>query len=569
MANNSIQKNYLNGAEAVVKMLEQYKVEYIFGLCGDTTLPFYDALYRLDHKIEHILTRDERSAAYMADGYARVTKKVGICEGPSGGGATYILPGLVEANESSIPILAITSDVSVNSRGHYPLTELDQESLMRPLTKWNAVISKSEMIPDMIRTAFRKMTTGRPGSAHLGLPIDVQRGEVNPNQIWADKKHATYPAYPQGPDLDALQDFLNAILSSKFPIIICGGGVVLAGATKELKTFVEFLDIAVATTVSGQGSIPETHSNCVGVVGSNGGVLATREIVNQADLVIFIGCRAGSVTTELWKVPDKNKRIIHIDSDPEVISASYKTEVGIVSDAYLALREINNILKNSSKKYPSFYGSSIVKKVKKKKWDSFNQLAKSLDIPIKPERTIASLRAVLDDDAIVVADPGTPCPYVSAFFEIRTDGRTLFSNRAHGALGYSMSAAMGAWVGRPDKQVVSLMGDGSFAFTCGELETVVRKKMPITFVVFSNSSFGWIKAGQKTGFNKRYYSVDFNTTDHAAVAAAYGVKSWRVEDPNELQKILKHAVELNEPTLVDIISQPLEEANAPVSEWIA
>jgi len=569
MANNSIQKNYLNGAEAVVKMLEQYNVEYIFGLCGDTTLPFYDALYRLDHKIEHILTRDERSAAYMADGYARVTKKVGICEGPSGGGATYILPGLVEANESSIPILAITSDVSVNSRGHYPLTELDQESLMRPLTKWNAVISKSEMIPDMIRTAFRKMTTGRPGSAHLGLPIDVQRGEVNPNQIWADKKHATYPAYPKGPDLNVLQDFLNAILSSKFPIIICGGGVVLAGATKELKTFVEFLDIAVATTVSGQGSIPETHSNCVGVVGSNGGVLATREIVNQADLVIFIGCRAGSVTTELWKVPDKNKRIIHIDSDPEVISASYKTEVGIVSDAYLALREINNILKNSSKKFPSFYGSSNVKKVKKKKWDSFNQLAKSLDIPIKPERTIASLRAVLDDDAIVVADPGTPCPYVSAFFEIRTDGRTLFSNRAHGALGYSMSAAMGAWVGRPDKQVVSLMGDGSFAFTCGELETVVRKKMPITFVVFSNSSFGWIKAGQKTGFNKRYYSVDFNTTDHAAVAAAYGVKSWRVEDPNELQKILKQAVELNEPTLVDIISQPLEEANAPVSEWIA
>ena len=569
MANNSIQKNYLNGAEAVVKMLEQYNVEYIFGLCGDTTLPFYDALYRLDHKIEHILTRDERSAAYMADGYARVTKKVGICEGPSGGGATYILPGLVEANESSIPILAITSDVSVNSRGHYPLTELDQESLMRPLTKWNAVISKSEMIPDMIRTAFRKMTTGRPGSAHLGLPIDVQRGEVNPNQIWADKKHATYPAYPKGPDLNALQDFLEAILSSKFPIIICGGGVVLAGATKELKTFVEFLDIAVATTVSGQGSIPETHSNCVGVVGSNGGVLATREIVNQADLVIFIGCRAGSVTTELWKVPDKNKRIIHIDSDPEVISASYKTEVGIVSDAYLALREINNILKNSSKKFPSFYGSSNVKKVKKKKWDSFNQLAKSLDIPIKPERTIASLRAVLDDDAIVVADPGTPCPYVSAFFEIRTDGRTLFSNRAHGALGYSMSAAMGAWVGRPDKQVVSLMGDGSFAFTCGELETVVRKKMPITFVVFSNSSFGWIKAGQKTGFNKRYYSVDFNTTDHAAVAAAYGVKSWRVEDPNELQKILKQAVELNEPTLVDIISQPLEEANAPVSEWIA
>ena len=244
MDNNRVNKNYLNGAEALVKMLEEHKVEYIFGLCGDTTLPFYDALYRLDHKIEHILTRDERSAAYMADGYARVTKKVGICEGPSGGGATYILPGLVEANESSIPILAITSDVSVNSRGHYPLTELDQESLMRPVTKWNAVISKSEMIPDMVRTAFRKMTTGRPGSAHLGLPIDVQKGEVNPNQIWADVNHACYPAYPKGPDLNALEDAINSILCSNFPIIICGGGVVLAGATKEFKKFV-FVAIAL------------------------------------------------------------------------------------------------------------------------------------------------------------------------------------------------------------------------------------------------------------------------------------------------------------------------------------
>ena len=569
MTNSANQKNYLNGAEALVKMLEQHKVEYIFGLCGDTTLPFYDALYRLDHKIEHILTRDERSAAYMADGYARVTHKVGVCEGPSGGGATYILPGLVEANESSIPILAITSDISVNSKGHYPLTELDQESLMKPLTKWNAVISKSDMIPDMVRTAFRKMTTGRPGSAHLGLPIDVQKGEVNPSQIWADANHASYPAYPKGPDPIALDAAISSILSSSFPIIICGGGVVLARATKEFKKFVEFLDIAVATTVSGQGSIPETHPNCVGVVGSNGGVLATREIVNKADLVIFIGCRAGSVTTELWKVPDKNKRILHIDSDPEVISASYKTEVGIVSDANLALKGLNNILKKRSNKLTSFNGAINAEQVKKKKWKAFNNLAKSLDQPIKPEFTIATLRSVLDNDAIVVADPGTPCPYVSAFFEIRTDGRTLFSNRAHGALGYAMSAAMGAWVGRPDKQIVSLMGDGSFAFTCGELETVVRKKMPITFIVFSNSSFGWIKAGQKTAFNERYYSVDFNRTDHAAVAAAFGIKSWKVEDPRKLKNILKIAVESNEPTLIDIISQPLHEANAPVSEWIA
>ena len=561
--------NVFNGAEALVRMLEAHGVRHIFGLCGDTTLPFYDALYRLDHGIEHILTRDERSAAYMADGYARVTKKVGVCEGPSGGGATYILPGLVEAGESSVPILAITSDVSVGSRGHYPLTELDQEGLMRPLTKWNAVIPRADMLPDMVRTAFRAMTTGRPGTAHLGLPIDVQRDPVDPDQIWANPRHETYPAYPAGPDPDEITAALDAILSAKFPVIICGGGIVLAGGEAEFQSFVDALDIAVATTVSGQGSLAETHPNSVGVVGSNGGVDATRDLVLLADLVVFIGCRAGSVTTERWRVPTKSTRVVHIDSDAQVISASYRTEVGVVSDARLALAALNRELAARASKPAGFGGADAVAKARKIKWDAFQPLADSLDRPIKPERTIAALRAVLDDDAIVVADPGTPCPYVSAYYEIRETGRTLFSNRAHGALGYALSAAVGAAIGRPDKKVVSLMGDGSFGFTCGELETVVRLNLPITFIVFSNAVFGWIKAGQRAGFGERYYSVDFNRSDHAAIASAFGVKSWKVDDPEQLHSVLKQAVAHDGPTLVDVISQPLNEAAAPVSEWIA
>ena len=169
-----------NGAEATVRMLDLYGVRHLFGLCGDTSLPLYDALYRLDHRITHVLTRDERSAAYMADGYARVSGRPGVCEGPSGGGATYLLPGLVEANESSSPVLGITSDVPVLSRGRYPLTELDQESLYRPLTKWNTVCDRADQVPQAIRTAFRYMTTGRPGAAHIGLPYDVLKQPVNP-----------------------------------------------------------------------------------------------------------------------------------------------------------------------------------------------------------------------------------------------------------------------------------------------------------------------------------------------------------------------------------------------------
>lgn len=561
-------RNTLSGAEAMVHMLQAHDVRHIFGLCGDTTLPFYDALYRLDHNMEHILTRDERCAAYMADGYARVTGKPGICEGPSGGGATYILPGLVEANESSVPILAITSDVGTRSKGHYPLTELDQEGLMRPLTKFNTVIQHADAIPDAVRTAFRKMTTGRPGAAHLGLPIDVQRGEADPDAIWADPAHTSFPAYPGGPDPAAIDAALEAILSARFPVVICGGGIVLSGGEAEFGRLVERLDIAVATTISGQGSMPETHANCVGVVGSNGGVRATRELVQAADLVVFIGCRAGSVTTELWRYPDKATRIVHIDSDPEVIGASYRTEVGVVSDARLALAAMNAAL-DGRDAVDGFAGAKAVAPFKARKWAEFAPFAASDDSPIKPERTIAALRKVLDDDAIVVGDPGTPCPYISAYYELNTTGRRLFSNRAHGALGYALSASMGAAIGAPGKKVVALMGDGSFGFTCGELETVVRKDLPITFIVFSNAVYGWIKAGQRSAFDERYYSVDFNRTDHRAVAEAFGVRSWQVADPGELEAVLKKAVAHPGPSLVDVISQPLNEANAPVSEWIA
>ncbi len=561
-------RNALTGADAMVRMLEAHGVQHIFGLCGDTTLPFYDALYRLDHGISHVLTRDERSAAYMADGYARVTGRPGICEGPSGGGATYILPGLVEANESSIPVLSITSDVSTRSKGHYPLTELDQEGLMRPLTKFNQVIQHADQVPDAVRTAFRTMTTGRPGTAHLGFPIDVQRGEANPEDIWSDPAHAAFPAFPSGPDTAAIDACLDALLSARFPLIICGGGVVLAGGENELRAFAEALDIAVATTISGQGALPETHPNCIGVVGSNGGVPETREVVEQADLVLFAGCRAGSVTTELWRYPAKGTRILHIDSDPEVIGASYKTEVAVVSDARLALAALNAALAASADSR-SFAAAAAVADPKARKWKNFHALADSLDTPILPERTIAALRRILDDDAIVVGDPGTPCPYLSAYYELNASGRRLFSNRAHGALGYALSAAVGAAVGAPGHKVVSLMGDGSFGFTCGELETVTRLGLPVTFIVFSNSSYGWIKAGQKSTFEERYYSVDFGRTDHRAVAEAFGVTAFRADDPEMLETTLRKAIEHPGPTLVDVISQPLQDACAPVSEWIA
>ena len=191
------------------------------------------------------------------------------------------------------------------------------------------------------------------------------------------------------------------------------------------------------------------------------------------------------------------------------------------------------------------------------------------DTPIKPERVVQELSRLLDRDSILVADPGTPCPYFSAYHVVRGNGRRYFSNRAHGALGYSLAAAIGAHIGRPAVKPVAVMGDGSFGMCAGELETAVRLKLPITFVVISNAVYGWIKAGQKTGYGERYFSVDFGVTDHAKVAEAFGVRSWRVTQPSELERVLKEAINCEKPTLIDIVCQPLHEAKAPVSEWIA
>ncbi len=560
--------NQMNGAEAMVRMLQAHGVSHMFGLCGDTTLPLYDALARLDHGITHFLTRDERHAAYMADAYARVTGRPGVCEGPSGGGATYILPGLVEANESSIPILAITTDVATTSRGRFPLTELDQVSLFRPVTKWNASLDQAGRLPSAVRQAFRAMTTGRPGAAHLALPFDTQMAPVDPNEIWADARHQSSPAERAAPDPTDIRAAADVLADANAAIAICGGGPVLAGAGAELARLALALDLPIVTTVSGQGVIAETDPLAVGVVGSNGGVPSTRAVVDEADVVLFIGCRAGSVTTERWRSPAPGKRIIHIDSDPMAIGANYSTEVAICADARSALAALAEEVE-AREGLKGQGGAARAAAAWEGKLAEFDPLAASQERPIRPEAVVAALSVVLDDDATIVADPGTPCPYFSAHYRWRKPGRRFITNRAHGALGYALAASIGAQVGRPEVKTVAAMGDGSFGFCCGEFETMVRYNIPVTSIVFSNAVYGWIKAGQKSGFGERYYNVDFDRTDHAAVARSFGVKSWTVEDPAQLIPVLREAVAHDGPTLVDVISQPLQEAAAPVSEWVA
>ena len=251
-----------------------------------------------------------------------------------------------------------------------------------------------------------------------------------------------------------------------------------------------------------------------------------------------------------------------------VMNANYQTEVAVVGDLRLALAEVNAVLDARDQGADTFGGAAAIAQRKARKFEIFNKLAQSGEAPIRPERVIQALMNTLPEDATVVSDPGTSCPYFSAYYQLPKPGRHFITNRAHGALGYSLSAALGAWYGRPTSKTVALMGDGSFGFTVGELETVCRSRAPITYIVFSNATFGWIKASQFADKDARYYNVDFNRTDNAAIAAAYGVKSWRVENPDDLEHVLREAIAHDGPTLIDVVTQALEESNAPVRRWM-
>jgi acetolactate synthase-1/2/3 large subunit len=251
-----------------------------------------------------------------------------------------------------------------------------------------------------------------------------------------------------------------------------------------------------------------------------------------------------------------------------VFGANYEPQVAIEADAKLALEALADALERRKAKTDRGSAARIAS-ARRAKFDAFRKLAQSDAQPIRPERIVAELQALLPDDAVLVCDPGTPCPYFSAYYEFALPGRHFISNRAHGALGYSMAAAAGACYGRPGVPVLAIMGDGSFGFTAGELETIARHKLPVTMLVLANSTYGWIKAGQKSRYDSRYFSVDFSRTDHARVAEAFGVRAWSVREPASLRPALAAALESGGPALVDIETQPLHEARAPVSEWVA
>jgi acetolactate synthase-1/2/3 large subunit len=555
----------MRGSESVVETLRRFGVEVIFGLCGDTTLPLYEALHDLDHGMRHVLTRDERSASFMADAYSRLSGRIGVCEGPSGGGATYILPGVAEANGSSVPLLCLTSDIDQKERGRGTLTELDQVALFRPVTRFSHAPATAAEIPRTLRRAFRAATSGGLGAVHVSLPFDVQTGDAGAALPTSDERASRYPYRRIGPDPDDVRRAARLLAAATMPVILAGAGVLRSEAWEEVSSLSRLLGAPIATSVSGKGSIAETDPYSLGVVGSNGGLPYRHDVLRRADVVLVVGCSLGSVTTEKWSLPAPGAgRIIQLDVDPERIGINYETEVALVSDAKRGIEALLEACRGSAAKLDP----QTIEDARRRYVESVSEF-ESDETPIRPERFVKELLSRLPDRTVMCVDPGTGCPYLSAYYRLPRPGRWFVSPRAHGGLGYALPGVVGASFARPDAgRVIGLMGDGSFGISCGELETIARLALPVTLVVLNNAGYGWIKAGQKTR-GRKYYSVDFSDSDHAAIARAFGIEARRVESPGELSGAIEESLRAKGPFLLDVVVQPLEESRAPVSKWIA
>jgi acetolactate synthase-1/2/3 large subunit len=354
-------------------------------------------------------------------------------------------------------------------------------------------------------------------------------------------------------------------------VIVSGGGVMTSRAWHELTNFAESLNIPVATSINGKGSIAETSPVSIGIVGGNGARSYTNDVVRNADLVIFIGTRTDSTTTDHWRVPPIHGTVpaIQIDVEPFEIGNNYRLVAPVAGDAKLALVDLL-----AAVDHPRAIADRNRERIdalvaeRDRYWADIEQQARSDSQPIKPQRLVRVMRELLDDDALIVADPGTPTPYLGAQYELRVAGRTTVIPRAHGGLGYALPGVVGAYFAAPERRIVCMTGDGSFGMSVGELETISRLNLPVVIIQCSNSSFGWIKELQHLYHDNRYFSVDFNPVDYAAIARGFGFQATHVGDPAEIKPSISRALADGRPYFVDVVTESQITETPPVAPWI-
>ena len=562
----------MRGAEALVRMLLEYQVRFVFGVPGDTSLPLYEALSRVRRNIRHVMARDERSAGFMADAYARLAHRPGICECPSGAGALYSVPGVAEANASSIPVILFTSGISLSDEGKGTITELDHHKLFEPITKWSSFLKQTAKIPETIRRAFRIATSGRPGAVHLAFPQETLTGEIpgEKQAIYAEQECVAYPSYRTRGSRRVLEEVVTQLVKARRPVIVAGGGANHSQAGEEIMALSERLGAPVVTTISGQGIVPDNHPLALGVVGDNGFHPHAHQAVEEADLLFYVGCKMGSVSTIKWTLPTRRpqRKMIQIDLDPALLSNNFENTLSVAGDARLVLEDLTALLKGEGEdREPSAWVVRLNRE-RTRFWRDSEASLRSDAVPIKPQRIINALNDRLPSPSVVIADAGTPTPYITRFLRLQGKGSRFIIPRSYGGLGYAIPAVVGASFARPGTRIVGLFGDGSLGMSAGELETLARLQVPAVLIHFNNGCFGWIKALQALHSEGRFFSVDFTPGNMATVAEGFGLKAFHIETPGELEEGLDKAFSVQEPVFLDIVTESLLKEVPPVYSWL-
>lgn len=560
------------GSEVLVKMLADYDVETIFGVPGDTNVPLYTALARTDDNIRHVMARDERSAGFMADAYARISNKVGVFEAPSGAGAMYSLPPVAEANDSSVAVILFTIDVPIMTEGRGVLTELDGVNLFAPITKASIQIKSPEKIPEIIRRAFRIASTGKPGAVHVVVPEDMLTAEIDLSKVslHVEKECGYYPAHPTFPSLHAINEILDLISKSDRPLIVAGGGVNRAAAKTELTSLAEQMNIPVVNSITGQGAIPDNHPLAIGVIGDNGYHPHANRAMEEADLLIYLGSRIGSVVSIGWSFPSENleRKVVQVDLDPEILSNTTQNHLSIASDVKMFVNELaRNDNTDPTKNMPWV---DEINGWRKEFWENSEPLFEDRSMPMRPEPIVKALNDRITKPVNILSDAGTPTPYMTRFLRLGGSKSTFIIPRAFGGLGYAIPAVVGAWKADPEKRPIGMFGDGSLGMCVGELETLVRLNCPAILLHFNNACFGWIKGLHRLNGvgNNDCYSVDFNVTQGKKIGESYGIRSFQVSNIAEFEEALDIAFAHDGPCFIDIIVESLADRVPPVYSWL-
>ena len=544
----------MSAGRAVIESLCAEKVRYVYGIVGSCMIEVLDELYgRQD--IAWVGTRHEQGAAHMADGYARVSCKAGVCMATNGPGATNIVTGVSVARLSHSPLVAITGAPMLSQTHRDSFQEIDQVAMLRPLTKWSVQVPRAHRIPELFRHAFRIATSGKKGPVHVDLPRDLLNEDVDVELLPPER----YREERAGPaHSEAVAAAAGALLRAQRPVIVAGLGVGDGGARAELLELAGMLSAAVVTSYSRNDVVPTEHALVCGAIG-RGGAPEAQAALQGADLILAAGTRLAHFSTFYnHSVIPAAVPILQIEIDPKEIGRNYPVEVGLVGDARETLRALIAALRAREGTWPR--NREHLADIAQRKRERAERLAAAerLDtVPIKPRRVHAELRKVLPRNAIICLDGGTTVSPALDMLDFN-EPRSFITPGDQGSLGFAYPASIGAKMAAPSRAVVSINGDGSFLMNACEIETAMRCKAPVVALVLNNNCWGSEKAYQKFFFGRRYVGSDLTNPRFDKFAELFGARGYYVDRPGEIGEAVSEALKADVPSIVEIAVDPEE-----------